>query len=125
MTRINLVDPAVLHRKHLIAELHELPRIFSLARKAQSNIKNRKIPPDYTLGVGHVIFFYDKLQFLANRYRLLCNEMRKRKYNVNQIAESDLLSGIDKSLINDYIPTKSAIQINIQRIKDRTKAEWN
>jgi deoxyribonuclease (pyrimidine dimer) len=124
MTRINLVDPAVLHRKHLVAELHELPRVFSLARNAKNILHLKKIPSVYTLGTGHVLFFYNKLGFLANRYELLCNEMRNRKYNVNQINRTDLLSDIPSSMIKDYNPTSEAIMINQQRIKDRTKDIW-
>lgn len=125
MTRINLVDPSMLHRKHLVAELHELPRVFSLARNAQHILAYKKIPSNYVLGTGHVIFFYDKLKFLANRYSDLCDEMRVRGYNINQIPEEELLDCIDRKLINDYVPTDTAIVLNLKRIKERTKPEWN
>ena len=124
MTRINLVDPSTLHRKHLVAELHELPRVFSLARKAQSSIHERKIPKEYLLGTGHVLFFYDKLKFLADRYEALCQEMKVRKYSNNQIPRHELLSGIHESMIQDYKPTLEAIALNEQRIRERTKPEW-
>lgn len=127
MTRINLVDPSVLHRKHLVAELHELPRIFSLARTAQYEVirGKKKIPQEYTLGTGHCLFFYNKLNFLADRYELLCAEMKARNYNVNQIPRDELLSGIDPRLLNSYTATPSAISINVQRIADRTNPNWN
>lgn len=124
MTRINLVDPSVLHRKHLVAELHELPRVFSLARKAQHTLSERKIPKEYLLGTGHVLFFYDKLKFLADRYEKLCLEMKNRNYSTNQIPRHELLNDIHESLIKDYSPTPEAIKMNEQRIRDRTKPEW-
>jgi deoxyribonuclease (pyrimidine dimer) len=122
MTRINLVDPSELHRKHLIAEIHELPRIFTLARKAQN--KPRNIPEKYILGKGHVLFFYKRLGFLADRYEKLCDEMRKRKYNVNQISRNELLGGIDLSFQVQYTPNDDEINLNRERIKARTKIEW-
>lgn len=124
MTRINLVDPSALHTKHLVAELHELPRVFSLARKSQFKLGSKNIPTQYVLGTGHVLFFYDKLRFVANRYDLLCREMRTRRYNVNQIPEEELLADISAELINDYEPTAEAIALNSQRLRDRTKPTW-
>ena len=126
MTRINLVDPSVLHRKHLVAELHELPRIFTLARNAQFEVirGKKKIPQEYTLGTGHCLFFYDKLSFLADRYELLCSEMRARNYSVNQIDRTELLVGIDSRLLKSYTAISNAIAINAQRISDRTKPHW-
>jgi deoxyribonuclease (pyrimidine dimer) len=57
MTRINLVPPQELHRKHLIAEIRELPRIMTLARKPTEHlgsvdnwIKAKKPPTAYVLG---------------------------------------------------------------------------
>ena len=125
MTRINLVAPSTLHTKHLVAEYRELPRAFSLARKAQYILHTKHIPKEYVLGTGHVTFFYDKLLFLIKRYTLLCAEMSIRGFNFNPISLSDLLDGIDKRLLNDYVPTIDAIALNVQRIKDRTKKEWS
>jgi deoxyribonuclease (pyrimidine dimer) len=119
MTRINLVDPSTLHRKHLVAELHELPRVFSLARKAQHVLRKKKIPQEYVLGTGHVTFFYDKLGFLLNRYDLLCQEMRNRKYNCNQIPKEELIKDIPSFMVRDYEPTDAAIKANANRIQER------
>jgi hypothetical protein len=113
-----------LHNKHLVAELHEITRVFTLARNAQDKLGSKKIPSHYTLGTGHVLFFYTRLKFIANRYEKLCNEMRTRNYKVNQINSDVLLQGIKDSMINDYVPTEEAILINQQRILDRTKPNW-
>lgn len=126
MTRINLVEPSTLHRKHLHAEIRELPRVMSLARKSTADFRNayqwglhKKPPSAYCLGQGHVNFFVDKIAFLNERYKSLCDNWRSRGYNVNQISEEDLLAGIDKSFINMYHPTDDAIALNTSRINER------
>lgn len=132
LTRINVTDPKTLHRVHLIAEIRELPRVMTLARKSTQNFHNRyqwalkKHPPaQYVLGTGHVNFFVDKIAFLNERYKALCNEWRGRGYNINQISEEDLLRNIDKSFMGNYTPTQDAIQLNMQRINQRLRESEN
>lgn len=121
MTRINLVPPSELCRQHLIAEAHEIVRIFGLARKAQWDVMRGKveIPKEYVLGTGHCKMFYNKLKFIHERYLSLTQEMRNRGYNVNQIPCNELLDKIDKKLYQDYTPTKEAIELNRKRIAER------
>lgn len=121
MTRINLVKPEELTRLHLQAELKEITRVFGLSRKAQFDVikGKRKLPTEYTLGTGHVLFFYNKLKFISDRYQSLVVEMQNRGYKPNQISTEDLMQGIDNRLYLDYTPTQAAIEINKQRISDR------
>lgn len=121
MTRVNVIPVEELHSKHLVAEYKEITRVFGLARKAQFDIirAKRKLPSEYTLGTGHVQFFYDKLRFVAERYALLTQEMLRRNYKPNAISNEDLLAGISLKLYNNYIPTKEAIAINRKRITER------
>ena len=125
MTRINLVDPAVLHTKHLIAELHELPRVFTLVKKVELSGRKHEIPSEYVLGTGHVIFFYDKLGFLAWRYAALNEEARRRGYVVNEIPREELIEGIPAWRLGNYAPTKAAVKLSEDRIAERTKPEWS
>ena len=68
MTRINIgVRPIELENKHLMAEHRELKRIPNVVRKGRYNLKN--VPPQFTLGKGHVSFFYDKLGYLKKQER--------------------------------------------------------
>lgn len=124
MTRINLVDPSSLHYKHLVGEYKEITRVFGVARKNQRDILGgrKKLPQEYTLGTGHVLFFADKLKFIVDRYEALTQEMIARGYKPNPIARNELLDGIDSKLFKDYVPTAEAIAINVQRIKDRMKS---
>ncbi len=121
MTRINLVDPKELHQKHLVAEYREIARVFALSRKAQFDVMRGKkdLPKEYTLGTGHVLFFYNKLGYILNRYKALPTEMVSRGYSPNPIPEEDLIFKIDKKMFGDYIPTEEAIKINRARIYDR------
>lgn len=120
MTRINLVDPLELSTRHLVAEYREIVRVFSLARKQQFNMHKLKQPQTYTMGTGHVLFFYDKLLFISNRYDALCNEMLKRGYTCNRVPKQDLHADINQWMFFDYKPTQEAIEINKQRLIDRS-----
>lgn len=117
MTRINCVPVQELHYKHLVTEYRELPRVFNLARRTN------RAPAEYTLGTGHVLFFYNKLAYLYKRQIELYNEMRRRGYNPKFKPESLLKEhGHKLSLWNDWEPTQAAIEINRNRIKE--KSPW-
>lgn len=126
MTRINVVEPTELTNKHLMGELHEITRVYGLVRKAQDrkinkyNFKDKiKQPSAYTMGTGHVYFFYDKLGFITERYYALNQEATKRNFNVNPIDKEQLISGIQQWWFGDYHPTPEAIKINRERINER------
>ena len=126
MTRINVINPQELTRQHLIAEIRELPRVFTMVKNWRSSGINyynfrrlKKQPTEYTLGTGHMCMFADKLGWLARRYEALCNEWRSRVYNIQQVSYEDLIQGIDKSFLGDYNVTQEALRINRQRIADR------
>lgn len=126
MTRINVIHPSELENAHLLGELHEILRPVGLVRKAQERKVNKynfhnkyKQPKEYTLGTGHVVFFYDKLGYVVDRYALLCEEARNRGFRVNEISKESVLGGIDKWWRGDYTPTPEAIQINKERIEER------
>lgn len=128
MTRINVVPPETLSREHLLGEYHEVLRPLNLVRKAQLkgvNVFNfnifYKVPLDYVLGTGHVIFFYNKLGYIIKRYRMLQAEMTHRGYNFTDVTDESLKEGIHPSWFGDYEPTENAIAINTTRLIERTK----
>jgi hypothetical protein len=118
MTRINVVPVEELTREHLIAEYKEIVRPFALVRKAIASnmMKNKVIPKEYTLGSGHILHFYNKLGYILDRYHSLTNEMIKRGYKPNPIADEDLLVDIPKGFLQQYTPTEEALKINRERI---------
>lgn len=117
MTRINLINPRILHDKHLLAEYRELPRVFKLVEAAEKRHAKLAIPKDYVLGTGHVTFFYDKLAFLEKRFKDLVAECRRRGFNVmhQQVPSIE----VNKHWWNDYDPTPQAVALNLARIKER------
>ena len=116
MTRINVgVLPQTLTNKHLMAEHRELKRIPNVVSRGRYNLKTA--PPEFTLGKGHVSFFYDKLGYLKKRYDALYEECIKRGMNVQYYGNS--WDGVPRELMNDYIPTERDVQIIMERINDR------
>ena len=129
MTRINLVDPAQLTSKHLMAEYRELPRIFTAVLKLQDNFSRPKdvdIPSEYVLGIGHMKFFYDKISWLELRYRALYKELIERGFNLNiNLFRQVLLSAIDiqPRWRGDYTPLPEEIYLNMIRICKRSNLD--
>lgn len=83
MTRINILPPEELMDQHLIAEYRETRLLTeNLRRSFQSKrgYDKSKIPKQFTLNAGHILFFKDKGQYIANRYQELQAEMRKRGF---------------------------------------------
>ena len=124
MTRINIVPVTELSRQHLVAEYREIARLPKDLNTSLNRINKpfdlKEIPPRYTLGTGHVKYFYDKMLFLQKRFEQLVEEMLKRGYNPT-FRDSSIFKPNDTRFYNDYIPTEEALEINRQRIKERSK----
>lgn len=130
MTRINCIPVAELTNQHAMAEYREIVRPFSLVRKAQENGINRlnfrkkyKVLDEYTLGTGHVVFFFDKLAFLLNRYHELQDHLIEKHYNLSPVSDSELTRGLRAEWFNDYFPTEKAKEINRARIAKRLSGD--
>ena len=122
MTRINVaIPPKELTNRHLIAEHREIKRIPNMVSSGRAIIKD--IPSKFTLGKGHVKFFYNKLGYLKNRYEEIYQECLNRKFNITYYGNA--WENISKELMNDYIPTKDDEQIIRQRIKEKLENAKN
>jgi hypothetical protein len=122
MTRINCVPPSELHDKHLAAEYYELPRVFSLVRKAiEKGVDPADIPApeNYTLGTGHVKFFYTRLGYCLKRQAQIVAELLRRKKKPDIRRLEKLVAGIPEELFNDWEPDEAAMAINRQRLEER------
>ncbi|MER1968518.1 pyrimidine dimer DNA glycosylase/endonuclease V [Castellaniella sp. GW247-6E4] len=119
MTRINCVPVEELSGPHLVAEYRELPRVFALAQKASTRGTFSQ-PEAYTLGKGHVLFFYTRLGYLARRHAELITEMKKREYKpmFPGVCREDFPK-IPDAYWNDWEPTIEALALNRARIKAR------
>ena len=125
MTRINCIPPAELSGQHLVAEYRELPRIFALVRAAIGRGEtpgDRRNPPSYTLGTGHVRFFYCRLGYLMRRQVAIIAEMRARGYRPAFDDPTGLIAGIPAEWCEDWEPTPEAIAANRARIAERLTA---
>ena len=116
MTRINLVPVSELADQHLIAEWRELPRIFGLVKKKLDEGKPIIISENYTMGTGHVRFFYDKLLFLQKRHQALVKEAQKRGLKIS-------LKSFPKEYCQDFIPSELDLKISQQRILEKLQAK--
>ena len=124
VTRINCVPVQELSGPHLVAEYRELPRVFALAEKAAARGHFLQ-PHEYTLGKGHLLFFYTRLAYLAKRHRALVKEMERRGYKPSfpGIQRSDF-PNIPDRFWGDWDPCPEALQINRQRIAERTRPKY-
>ncbi len=118
MTRINCgIPPKDLTSKHLIAEHREIKRIPNVIRSGRFSMKDA--PQKFTLGTGHVKFFYDKQEYLRNRYLSLYEECVKRGFKVTNYANA--WDGLPGYLFNDYLPTDEDAKIVQERIEEKLK----
>ncbi|NYT46142.1 endonuclease [Alcaligenaceae bacterium] len=119
MTRINCIPVQELSGPHLVAEYRELPRVFALAQKASA--RGGFIQPTaYTLGKGHLLFFYTRLGYLARRHAELIEEMKRRGYKPSYAGiQRDDFPSIPAEYWGDWQPTPEALALNRQRIQER------
>jgi hypothetical protein len=116
MTRINVgIDPTDLHPKHLIAEHREIKRIPNAVRTGRAVIKN--LPEHFTLGTGHVKFFYNKLGYLLERYRELYLECLRRGFEVQNYESA--WRDIPPELMGSYTPTEADKRLIEVRIREK------
>lgn len=116
MTRINCgIPPKQLCRQHLLAEAREIKRIPNVISKGKYNLDN--IPNNFTLGTGHVKFFYNKLKYLKDRYEEIYAECLNRGYNVTYFGSA--WDNVPIELMGDYKPTNSDREIVLKRITER------
>lgn len=122
MTRINCgIKPSELSNKHLLAEHREIKRIPNCIKKGRYNLSG--IPNEFTLGTGHVKFFYNKLGYLRARYIRLYAECISRGFKVESYIESFI--GLPQNLLGHYKPKEKDRKLLIERLKERDLEFYN
>lgn len=119
MTRINCIPVEELSQKHLVAEYREIGRVYALAVSAYNRGERTSAHGEaYTLGTGHVKFFYSRLGYVTKRHRELIAEMLRRGYNPTYriVVPPDL----PNSWMRDWTPDDRAQLINRARIAERS-----
>jgi len=125
MTRINCVPVEELCDKHLVAEYHEITRVFGLVRKnvlAGKDLFKIPAPAEYTLGTGHVKFFYTRLAWVERRMADLALEMNRRKMKVRLDLLKGISDGLPVELFGEWEPDEKALIINRERLAERLEA---
>ena len=119
MTRINVgIKPKYLSDEHLLAEHREIKRIPNMLYKGVLNNKNFKIPENFSLGNGHVLFFINKQLYLYMRYISIYNECINRGFNVTNYSNAfENIKQYDKYW-NNYFPTETDKKLLIDRISN-------
>jgi deoxyribonuclease (pyrimidine dimer) len=116
MTRINVgMPPERLTDRHLMAEHREIKRIPNCVAKGRYSMTG--IPDRFTLGAGHVKFFYPRCGYLLTRYKALHAECLRRGFNVTDY--SGAWSGVPAALMGDYTETDADRSIIEARIAER------
>jgi deoxyribonuclease (pyrimidine dimer) len=116
MTRINAgIPPAKLTDKHLIAEHREITRIPRAVAKGKYSMSG--VPDQFTLGTGHVKFFYNKLQYLLDRYHQIYQECIRRGFNVQNWSSA--WEGVPPEMMGRWEPDSRSIEIIEARIRER------
>ena len=108
MTRINCIEPTKLADQHLLAEYREITRIAPLAKKLDCY-------GAYTLGAGHMRFFYDKGAFLRKRCNALYIECKRRGFSISKKSYKPHPGGLNR----DWEPDLRAKRINLSRLRER------
>jgi hypothetical protein len=125
VTRVNLICVTELHHKHLVSEYRELPRVFGLVRRAQARGLTPETvvaPASYTMGTGHVKFFYTRLAFIMWRQVLLIEEMQRRGYKPGNVETSELTAGLDAHWFGAWMPTDADIAVSRTRIQEKLQS---
>ena len=112
MVRVNIIHPRYLADQHLVAEYLEIIMLLSYVRK-HPVVESKKMPEDYCLDKGHIIFFKNKIMYLKKRHELLKKEMRKRGFAAKKSLNC---SKIRKELIKDWYATKNDKEIIKERL---------
>jgi deoxyribonuclease (pyrimidine dimer) len=112
VTRINVIPPEHLTDAHLLAEYRELPRVFALARPDPRPVER------YTLGPGHVRFFYPRTGYLSRRQSAIIAECLSRGFNIAHRTAPLPVAGLD----DDWTPDAAAVAVNLSRLRDKLAA---
>ena len=129
MTRINLIPVEELTDQHLMAEYRELPMIAKALEKtlkSKLGYQETKVSSTYVLGTGHIYFFYNKRDYLVDRYIVLVKELNCRKFSIEPNARNMSWEVFDNITQVQWQPSAEEIEINRNRINERVslKPDW-
>lgn len=113
------IDPKNLTDEHLFAESRELKMLSSLYKRVGDKSIN-KVPKEFTLGRGHMLFFLYKSIYTLNRYRQVLSECHRRNILVDDESYRwDIYK--NSASASNYQETGKEKQILINRISEKIK----
>ena len=125
MTRINAgIVPSRLVDAHAFIEYRELTRIPSAVLARTPVVA--KLPPTFRLGEGHMRFFYNKIEYIYNKYITVHDDVVARGYTLNQDIVERNLANFDRirktlpHLWNNYNDKADAVLLR-ERIAERLR----
>lgn len=124
MTRINIVPVAELMDQHLFAEFREI-KMVPMALRRSLRTRNaeevlERIPAAFTLGKGHVMFFYNKGAYLRQRYEQLKQELALRGLGFSPDSMLDAHDVQTTPMFDqDWVPSVADMSIVRQRIREK------
>lgn len=120
MTRINYgIHPSLLPDKLLLAEHREIKRIPKVFEKSIKSGSIKRIPKNFTLGKGHVLFFIDKPSYTYSRYLDLYKECLSRGFNVENYSNNWYIYKLYRINDSSTKPNKKDLGIIIDRLITR------
>lgn len=109
------INPKYLADQHLIAEYRELFIVPGMLKR--DNFKIKHIPKQFSLGMGHINFFKNKLLYLANRHNEIIIEMNRRGFQTNMsFIKEDIYPN---ELWNDWKPDQNDSSLIRNRIIEK------
>lgn len=111
------INPKNLTDEHLFAESRELKMLPSLYKRV--GIKSiSKVPKEFTLGRGHMLFFLYKATYDLQRYTIVLQELKNRGYNVkDESYRWDVYQNC--KYLENYTETGKEAEIIKQRITEK------
>ncbi len=111
------INPKNLTDEHLFAESRELKMLPSLYKRIGTRSISR-VPKEFTLGQGHILFFLYKAAYVLQRYDIVLQELKNRGYNIkDEHYRWDAYNGCN--CLEHYTETGKESEIIKQRIIER------
>ena len=130
MTRVNANIPMhKLSDQLLLNELGEITRIlYNVEQRINKEQDFNNIPESFTLGKGHMTFFYDKCKFIFARYLKLRGHYFNRngkdyseEHLIETLSRCEFIKVLKPELYNDWVATSQDNKIVLDRIYERSK----
>jgi deoxyribonuclease (pyrimidine dimer) len=129
MTRISIVDPIYLADQHVFADIREGNRLGNLydsyINRIRKGIKEEPLPEKFTLGKGHVRFFYNKGLFLEKRFNSLLEEYNKRGRGKPYSFPFRNTWNENSKDYSDWKPNDADLKLIKSRLRERIMAKQN